>query len=118
MMCWVDVCAVFYGAALFNGDVSKWDVSAVTIMRESELKDLCLAFLGGCHCEGFVWLRWKRAVSMLKERRSLRSYELGRESRVVAAFNLVWGLRGLVCWVSDTAFVEIHSSCVACDGWL
>ena len=87
-------CAVFGFAASFNGDLSTWDVSAVTTMRQSELKDLCSAFLGGCHCEGFLWLRWKRAVSMLKERRSLRSHELGRESRVVVAFNLVWALRG------------------------
>ena len=31
---------MFYGTASFNGDLSTWDVSAVTTMRESELNDL------------------------------------------------------------------------------
>ena len=33
---------MFFGAASFNGDLSTWDVSAVTMMDQSELESLCI----------------------------------------------------------------------------
>ena len=47
---------MFYGAASFNGDLSTWDVSAVTTMFASELSDSCivLGLLG--------WLPRRRGV--------------------------------------------------------